>query len=72
MQTNYGISRLNRRHPCDRMPPEHRKILEAYLRLRLWRRHPAPFSKTRAGLQRRQARRFVLLTQHTIQEMLDG
>lgn len=34
-------------------------VLRALLDRRTWRRHPTPFSKSRRGKARREARRFV-------------
>ena len=44
-------------------------ILDAMRELtngRTWRRHPAPFSKTRRGAMRRAERAFIRSTQHEV------
>lgn len=35
---------------------------------RNWRRHPAPFNKTRRGLERRSERLFIRQIQHTVEQ----
>lgn len=43
-----------------------REMIEAYLRLRPWKKH-VPFNKTERGRIRRKTRLFVRHTTHTIQ-----
>jgi hypothetical protein len=50
------------RHPFDKGDPAQRKIGEAFrflLETHTWKRHPAPFNKTKRGQDRRAEKRFV-------------
>jgi hypothetical protein len=51
------------RHPCDKGEPSQR-ALGAMFRFLLtnhtWKRHPAPFKKTKRGQHRRAEQRFVI------------
>jgi hypothetical protein len=51
------------RHPCEKGEPCQRAVGEAFrclLDSRTWKRHPKPFAKTQRGMERRQARLFVI------------
>lgn len=52
-----------RRHPCDKGQPTQRAIGAAFrflLETKTWKRHPAPFNKTRRGRDRHAERHFVI------------
>lgn len=60
-ETGHG-NRYWRRHPCDkplRNFPWLRQLVDFLKNGHTWRRHPAPFNKTRRGLQRRRERRWA-------------
>jgi hypothetical protein len=51
------------RHPCDKGEPAQRAIGAAFrflLENHTWKRHPAPFKKTKRGQMRRAEQRFVI------------
>ena len=51
------------RHPADKGEPIQRKVGAAFrflLNNHTWKRHPAPFKKTKRGRMRRAEQRFVI------------